>query len=255
MGSSWRGVILVAVATSPACTTDIERRSLAELSDTASLAIVVEHTPATDTFITASPVIQVSIRSNDHCASVLPGTTITFEGVSLPAFPDADYTDPADDNIEHHCGVVVSHLTVDPSVFARQSTLVIADDTATWTATIAGLDADITVDPLVAGGSATATWNGGLTIDDASFWYPGSDGHGAVINSSGSPTRVHVDGNTATFSLPADLPSPLDFDVDFTSTLTLGAHADASGSSCVGPAVCQAQVVVATYRAGATTQP
>ena len=185
--------------------------------------------------------------SSIGCVSVPSNTRAVFDLQSELTIIDATYN-----HIDDFCLGVGMHFEQDTASFARQpSPLVITDDTTTWTIALAGTNADLTIDPVVADAPTTATWNRGPPIDEANLWYLDDTGHDAVISSMRADqiSSIHIHGNTVTFDVPADFPQEQVVEVELAATVALGPTPDATGSSCVGPTQCSAKLRVSKLEA------
>jgi hypothetical protein len=242
---------IIAVAVT-GCSSPDARTPLAELSD-APMAVFVKHAATDGTFLGGTSRVSVELDTTAAgCVSLPSNATARFGNLTAPfgslplTISDASYND-----IDDFCIGVGMIGELDASLFVSQpSQLEISDGTTTWDVELVGTDADLTVGPVVAGATTSVTWNGGPPIGDAALWYLDPQNHDAEISSMGGGNpAIHIHDNSVDVDIPADMPPQQVVEIELDSTVTLGPTPDATGSSCVGPTTCTAEMNVQKYEA------
>ncbi len=138
--------------------------------------------------------------------------------------------------------------------YVHGKTLVVSDPTDTWTIALPGFDAagepTMTLDPLVAGATATATWPGGPALDSGCVTLKTTDR--TYDSCDPANLAVQFSGNQVSFVVPADLTGPVDVRVAVGGWLTVpGSVAPERGASgCDGPRECSFSLWGALSREG-----
>jgi hypothetical protein len=228
---------------------DVIRVPLAEMADVPTY-VNMRNSVTSGTFLAGESWVSIELDTNEHgCASLPSNTTALFGDLTHPfrslpmTVSDGRYND-----IDDFCIGPGAFLAVDDTLFTTPpAQITLTDDTTTWTVAVAGMEADLTIDPIAPGTTITATWTGGPPIDQADLFFLDDNNHDAGLDSP-SPS-VHVNRNSVDFDVPADMPPQQVAQVELQATVGLGATLDATGSSCIGPTQCSAALDVYKYEA------